>query len=236
MIILLIRKRYVYLDAPMKIESNKGQIEKEKQEENIRNEQELLEMVARANKEAEQIVFSAQNQVQQMIQQAQEEYNKIIEEANKRSKEIIDNTVNEVEETKRELNERIKSILFSFETSFDNLLSMYSEKIATITKILVEKFLEKEIDSEVTKRKIEKVLSHVVGATKVKIHINPEDAKLIDQEILDEIRSKNYEVVLNDSVSQGVIVETDLGTIDTTLKFQFALLDEIFDEVFKQEL
>ncbi len=232
---MLIRKRYVYLDAPMKIESKNEQLEREEQGEINRKELELLEMVARANKEAEQVIYAAQNQAQQLIQQAQEEYNKIIEEANKKSREIIDNAINEVEATKKELNERIKSILFSFETSFDNLLSMYAEKIASITKILVEKFLEKEIDSEVTKRKLEKVLSHVVGATKVKIHINPEDAKLIYQEVMDEIRSKNYEVVLNDSVNQGVIVETDLGTIDTTLKFQFALLDEIFDEVFKQE-
>lgn len=232
---MLIRKRFVYLDAPFKIES-KEETKKTKEETEINEKQkELLEMVAQANREAEQIIIEAQEQAQKIILQAQEEYNNVIQQANEQAKKILEETVNELQASKLEMQDRLKKILESFEKAFDELLSNYAEKLTNISEILVEKFLEKQIDPEVTKRKLEKVLAHVIGATRVKLHINPEDTKLLGQNLISEIRSKGYEIIPNDSVSYGVIAETDLGTIDTTLKFQFALLDEIFEEVFKTE-
>lgn len=232
---LLIRKRFVYLDAPLKIES-KEEMKKAKEEAEIDEKQkEILEMVAQANREAEQIIIQAQQQAQQFILQAQEEYNNIIQQANEQAKKLLEETVNELQLSKLQTQDRLKKLLESFEKTFDELLSNYAERLTNISEILVEKFLEKQIDPEVTKRKLEKVLAHVIGATRVKLHINPEDIKLLDQNLISEIKSKGYEIIPNDSVSYGVIAETDLGTIDTTLKFQFALLDEIFEEVFKTE-
>ncbi|MFN3328170.1 MAG: FliH/SctL family protein, partial [Fervidobacterium pennivorans] len=136
---------------------------------------------------------------------------------------------------KKEFSEKLSNILVSFDVSIQKMLDDFAERLTSISKVLVEKFLEKQIDDEVTKRKLIKVLTHIIGATKVKIRINPEDLKIIDSDILNEIRTRGYELIPDSSVSYGVITETDLGTIDTTLNFQFVLLDEIFEEVFRGE-
>lgn len=232
---MLIRKRFVYLDAPLKIASTE-EVKKNKEEIEVNEKQkEIIEMVAQANKEAELMIAEAKNQAERLIIQAQEEYNNILQQANEQTKKLLEETVNELQIQKAQTKERLKKIIESFEETFDGLLSNYAEKLTNISMVLLEKLLEKQIDPELTKRKLEKVLSHVVGATRVRIQINPEDAKLLDEELLEEIKSKGYEIIPNDSVAYGVIAETDLGTINTTLKFQFALLDEIFEEVFKTE-
>ncbi|MDM7320734.1 MAG: flagellar biosynthesis protein, partial [Fervidobacterium sp.] len=72
---LIIKKRYVYLDAPLKIEDKATTSTTEEQvEQSKEKEKQLLEIVAKANREAEQIVLEAQNQAQQILLQAQEEY------------------------------------------------------------------------------------------------------------------------------------------------------------------
>ncbi|MGC8820176.1 MAG: FliH/SctL family protein [Fervidobacterium sp.] len=231
---MLIRKRFVYLDAPLKIElKNETQIE-ETEIENERQKQ-LLELIAQANKQAEQMVFDAKARADEIVLQAQQEYNQIINQATEQAQQIIEKTNLEVQRLKENMNGKILDIIKSFDENLNLLLSMYAEKMTSISKILVEKFLEKQIDPEVTKRKLEKVLSHVVGATKVKLHINPQDIAHIDEQTLREIKSRGYEILPNKDVQYGVIAETDFGSIDTTLKFQFNLLDEIFEEVFKEE-
>ncbi|MCX7654113.1 MAG: FliH/SctL family protein [Fervidobacterium sp.] len=232
---MLIRKRFVYLDAPLRIEAKVDHLKTNESTQEDEKQKELMEMVARANKEAEQIVFQAQQKANEIILQAQEEYNKIIQQANEQAQNILEQTKQELQISKKQYQDRMIKILQSFENIFDELLSNYAEKLSNISSTLIEKFLEKQIDPEVTKRKLEKVLAHVIGATKVRIHINPDDLNLLEKDLINEIKSKGYEIVPNDSVSYGVIAETDLGTMDTTLKFQFTLLDEIFEEVFKTE-
>lgn len=233
-ITLLIRKRYVYLDAPFKIESKdepKTQIDTTFDE----KQKELLEIISKANKEAENLISQAQEKANIIILQAQEEYNEILKQAQEQAQDIIKQAIAETELEKKIFFERLKKLIESFDSGIQEVLNDYAERLNNISKLLVEKFLEKEIDPEVTKRKLLKVLTHVIGAAKVKIRINPEDLKLLDYEILNELKSRNYEFVPDSSISYGVIAETDLGTIDTTLKFQFVLLDEIFEEVFKNE-
>jgi flagellar assembly protein FliH len=231
---LIIKKRYVYLDAPLKIEDKATTSTTEEQVEQSKEKQ-LLEIVAKANREAEQIVLEAQNQAQQILLQAQEEYNRIIEEANQKAFVISKEAEQSAQIMLTNLQTQIQNLLEGFEQQLDTFYNEYCEKLTSISLVLIEKFLEKNIDPEVTKRKIEKILTHLAGSTKVKIHINPKDAKLINEETLEYAKSKGYEIVLNENIEHGVIAETELGTIDATLKFQFTLLEEIFDEVFKKE-
>lgn len=236
-ILLIIKKRYVYLDSPLRMEE-KRKLEADKNKDILQeqkkslSEEEIVQMVANANREAEKIVEEAQQQAQSIILQAQEEYNRIVEEANQRSKELIEQLEKQKEIEIENLRKQIVRIVDTFEKSLSDAFAQYCEKLTAISSVLVEKFLEKQVDPEVTKRKLEKVLAHLAGSTKVKIHINPADAKLLDDETLNFIKEKGYEVVLNENVEYGIIAETDLGTIDATLKFQFALLDEIFEEIF----
>jgi len=231
---LIIKKRYVYLDAPLKIEDKATTSTTEEQVEQSKEKQ-LLEIVAKANREAEQIVLEAQNQAQQILLQAQEEYNRIIEEANQKAFVISKEAEQSAQIMLTNLQTQIQNLLEGFEQQLDTFYNEYCEKLTSISLVLIEKFLEKNIDPEVTKRKIEKILTHLAGSTKVKIHINPKDAKLINEETLEYAKSNGYEIVLNDNIEHGVIAETELGTIDATLKFQFTVLEEIFDEVFKKE-
>lgn len=234
---MIIKKRYVYLDAPFKID-NKTEMEKiiEDQEKNIEEkESEILQKVAQANKEAERIIIEAQSQAQMILNQAQDEYNKIIEQANEKATHIIQEAEARANTEIMNLNTRVKDIITSFENEMSLFLEEYCEKMSSISLILIEKFLEKYVDPEVSKRKFEKIISHLAGSTKVRIHINPKDAKLLDEETLNFAKTKGYEIVLNENVEHGVIVETELGTVDSTLRFQFTLLDEIFNEVFKNE-
>lgn len=225
------------MDAPLKIESKKeNKSQKDIDSINIEEKQkEILETIAKANKEAENLILQAQEQANSIIYQAQEEYNQILSQANDKAQQIIQETISEVEKEKREFSDRLSKILESFDASIENMLEEFAEKLTNISKVLIEKFLEKEIDPEVTKRKLLKILTHVIGATKVKIRINPQDLKVIDSAILDEIRARGYEIIPDTSISYGVVAETELGTIDSTLRFQFVMLDEIFEEVFKGE-
>ncbi|WP_434475177.1 FliH/SctL family protein [Fervidobacterium islandicum] len=232
---LIIKKRYVYLDAPLKIENKPDMPSEGKTEHEEQKEKQLLEIVAKANREAEQIVLEAQNQAQQILFQAQEEYNRIIEEANQKATLISQQAEQSAKNMLADFRAQIEQLLGSFEDEFNSFFNEYCEKLTSISVTLVEKFLEKNVDPEVTKRKFEKLLTHLAGSTKVKIHINPKDVKLIDEETLEYVRSKGYEIILNDKVDYGVIAETELGTIDATLRFQLTLLDEIFDEIFKKE-
>lgn len=229
---MLIRKRYVYLDAPLKIENR---IEEDKTRNVVQDEEKrekTLEMVAKANKEAERIISEARLQADKILNQAQEEYVYIISQANQSAEDIIAQAQEEAQKSIEAVNKQLQTILDTFEKALNNLLDLYSEKMTSVSERLAEKFLEKEIDSDVTKRKLKKVLSHLVSATKVKIRINPNDMRSLEEEIINRIKSQGFELISDPAVESGVVAETDIGTIDTTLNFQLTLLDEIFEEVF----
>ncbi|HCI29902.1 MAG TPA: FliH/SctL family protein [Fervidobacterium sp.] len=229
---MLIRKRYVYLDAPLKIENR---IEEDKTRNVVQDEEKrekTLEMVAKANKEAERIISEARLQADKILDQAQEEYVYIISQANQSAEDIIAQAQEEAQKSIEAVNKQLQTILDTFEKALNNLLDLYSEKMTSVSERLAEKFLEKEIDSDVTKRKLKKVLSHLVSATKVKIRINPNDMRSLEEEIINRIKSQGFELISDPAVESGVVAETDIGTIDTTLNFQLTLLDEIFEEVF----
>ncbi|ODN30302.1 FliH/SctL family protein [Fervidobacterium thailandense] len=227
---MIIKKRYVYIDAPLKIEVEKhfGKTE----DENIvsSKERELMEVVAKANREAEAIVLEAKRQADEILQRAQEEYNLILNQANEQAKQILEGALREKDAMLNEFNQRLSKVLEDFDKTLDDILQAYSTKLLRMVRALVAKFLEKEVDPELTKRKLDKVLVHLVSATKVKIRINPEDMKILPPELLQEIRMKGFEIVSDPTIKNGVIAETDIGTIDTTLDFQMTMLDEIFEE------
>lgn len=192
---------------------------------------ELLEMVARANREAERIVSDASERANEILLQAQREYDAILSQAHSMADEILKKAHLQAQGYLEKLSASLISLMQGFEESLQSMLQVYSEKILTTLRILVEKFLEKEVDEEVTLRKLNRVLTHLVSATKVKLRINPNDMQLLPESTLAIIRSRGYELVADPSVSHGVIAETELGTIDTTLGFQMTLLDELFEEI-----
>jgi len=228
---LIIKKRYVYIDAPLKIEVERHPEGAEEERFVSSREKELMEIVAKANKEAEVIILEAKRQANEILQQAQEEYNKLINQANDQVKQIIETAELEKNAMLAEFNQRLDELLQGFERALDDVLQAYSTKLLHLVRVLVTKFLEREVDPELTKRKLDKVIVHLVNATKVKIRINPDDMKLLPPELLQEIKLKGFEIVSDPTIKNGVIAETDIGTIDTTLDFQLAMLDEIFEEI-----
>lgn len=87
---MIIKKRYVYIDAPLKIEVEKHLEAAEEERFVSSREKELMEIVAKANKEAEAIILEAKRQANEILQQAQEEYNKLINQANEQVRQIVE--------------------------------------------------------------------------------------------------------------------------------------------------
>ncbi len=230
---MIIKKRNVYLDAPYILKSEEKTTPKKDETQNT--EELAAQIIKNAQQEASAIIEQAQNQAQQIIFSAQSEAEMILQESQERAKEILNNAKTESEQLITELNSRINAIAESFGSAINDLVDIFAEKLTTVTKIVIEKFLEKEIDEKVTERKMRKVLDHIVGSNKVILRINPQELKLISDEVLESAKIKGITIVPDTTIKSGVIAETTSGNIDTTLNFQFTLLDEIFEGVLGPE-
>ncbi len=231
---MIIKKRNVYLDAPYVVKSQEKKAEI-KIEENNKTEEIAKEIIENARLEANMIIENAQNESQQIIINTQNEANMILQGAQEQAKEILNKAQKQSEELIIELNAKVNNLTDEFNNAINELIDMFASKLTTITKIVVEKFLEKEIDENVTERKMKKVLDHIVGSNKVIIRINPQELKLISNETLESAKMKGINILPDSSIKNGVIAETASGNIDTTLNFQFTLLDEIFEGVLGPE-
>jgi len=105
---LLIRKRYVYLDAPMKIENKDEELQSEDEKQSAITKEEMLEMVAKANAEAQQIISTAEAQASDIIRKAQEEYNIIVSQANQKAEELVAQVEQEAMKNIDDLNNRLQ--------------------------------------------------------------------------------------------------------------------------------
>ncbi|ABR31119.1 flagellar export/assembly protein [Thermosipho melanesiensis] len=227
---MIIKKRYVYIDTPQTI--NEKKIEKSS-ENNLKILEEQKRIIEEAKRKADEIINQAKQKASEIIEIAKQKSENIKKEAIKEKEELITTQKQSIENMVKTLNERINFLAKKFEETIDKTTKKIENDLLEITKIIVTKLLEKEIDEETTKRKLNKILTHIIGMKKIKLYINPDDLKLLDEDILSNLRNKGIEIIEDSNVQYGVVAETEMGNINTDLKFQMKLINEIIDEVLK---
>ncbi|MDK2839292.1 MAG: flagellar assembly protein FliH [Thermosipho sp. (in: thermotogales)] len=231
---MIIKKRYVYIDTPQLIKSEN--VEKNKDlpsEDNKEIQKDIL--LEEAKKEAAKIVNEAKTNAKNIIESAKKEAEEIKNRALEEISQIKNKELEEINQKINNLNQKIISISNNFEEKLEKKVNELSNEMLYLIKTIIQKFLEKEIDVGVTKRKLEKVLMHIIGMKNVKLYLNSEDIKLLDEETLNHLRYRGIEIIEDNNVHSGVIAETESGTINTSLNFQIKLINEIIDEVLNNE-
>lgn len=112
-----------------------------------------------------------------------------------------------------------------------------SEEILTgLTMEVVRRILgaELKISRDSALEIAKDVLSHVSQAKQARIRINPEDFALFEshrEELAKHsMNVKGIEIVPDNSISSGVIVETEAGVIDATIETRLSLYENSFEQ------
>ncbi|ONN26632.1 flagellar export/assembly protein [Thermosipho affectus] len=225
---MIIKKRYVYIDTPQVI--NKKNVEEKKEKEEVKQQADIIK---NAQKKANEIIEKAQKKANEIIEKAKKDAQKILDESIREKENLINSQKKATYESISKLNERINFLIQKFDENILKIVEQFENDLFQLTKIIISKILEKEIDEEITKRKLNKILTHIAGMKNVKLYLNPEDIKLLDPNIISQLNNKGIEIIEDSKVQFGVIAETEIGNINTDLKFQMKLINEIIDEVLK---
>ncbi|QTA37241.1 flagellar export/assembly protein [Thermosipho ferrireducens] len=227
---MIIKKRFVYLDVPEIINTKNTLKTKEEKE-----EKEFEKIIQKAQEKANEIILSAQQEAMKIIKDAEKKSNEILNNARNTADEIIASKENEKETFIKQLKTQIDNITKEYENKLNENIETIIKSLKEIIELVIFKFLETQIDSSVTERKLRKILDHIIAMNKVKIFLNPEDIKILPEDLLSSIKDKGIEIIESTQVDNGVIVETESGIINTSLSFQKKLLQEMIEEVLKNE-
>ena len=230
---MIIKKRFVYIDTPQLIKDDEKITKITKEEDSTENLKK--EIINKAKKDASKIISDAKNEAGEIINSAKKEAEQIKEQVLKEINGLKEEQTLKLQEEFEKFKENLQKIVNSFDKELQKSVENLSENILKVFKIIVFKLLEKEIDDEVTLRKLNKILTHLVGMKNVKLYMNPKDISLLDDEIISSFRTRGIEVIEDEKVQYGVVAETDMGTINTDLNFQMKLVNEIIDEVLNNE-
>jgi flagellar biosynthesis/type III secretory pathway protein FliH len=130
--------------------------------------------------------------------------------------------------------------LDAFRTEFEQAANEWAartEKIVTeLSMEVVHKILatELEINHQVALGICKEVLQNVTHAKEARILINPKDYALFEShrdEIIKQSRElKSIEIVEDNSIRSGVMIETESGIIDATVETRLELIVNEFDQ------
>ena len=138
-------------------------------------------------------------------------------------KKRIDNLANTVSE-----------VLSNLEIFRAQMLEQAEESIVKVVIALTRKIIFKEpfITEEVLLKIIRNSLSMVVDPTGLKIKVNPEDLKILNEskKSLEEIIGKNADISIESDTAilkGGCIIETDFGDIDARIESQLEIMEKV---------
>jgi flagellar assembly protein FliH len=119
-----------------------------------------------------------------------------------------------------------QAVISWFETSEEIISEMGMEVVKRILAAELE--INKQFALEIAKD----VLQHVTHAKRARILINPADFALFeshrDELMLQSREIEGIEIVQDNTIHSGIVVETDAGIIDATVKTRLELIDNEF--------
>ncbi len=121
-----------------------------------------------------------------------------------------------------------------FEQAVINWFEQSEEVLTEMSMEVVRQVLaaELEINKQYALEIAKDVLQHITHAKRARIMINPADFALFeshrDELMLQSRELENIEIVQDNSIHSGVVVETDAGIIDATVQTRLELIDNEF--------
>ena len=218
---MIIKKHLIYVDAKSVRRIGKEKEEKKDEEREIERMRE--EVLKKAQIEADKIISEAKEKAKRIIEQAQKEYEEKISAASRE----LEEKMKEVE-TQRKRLENLENLL---REKIGEAVKEIVEESLPILKVIYKKILEKDMDEDLARRRIESALERIYETSGVRFRISPEDAHGLEDTIK-LLKGRGFEVVVDPSLKKGdVLVETSLGILDKTTSFRWKMVEDILEEV-----
>ena len=121
-----------------------------------------------------------------------------------------------------------------FEASVKEWFDRSEEVLAEMSMDVVRQILatELEINQQYALEIAKDVLQHITHARRARIMINPADFALFESHrealMVQSRELENIEIVQDNTIKSGVMVETDAGLIDATVQTRLELIDNEF--------
>lgn len=218
---MIIKKRQLFIDSPYILSQTK--VTQDPAELLKRAEQELLD----AHQEADQIINEAQMKAQEIIENAKKESQNILEKA-KRESLMAQNQIKTTIQT-------VNKIIEEFQKQLKSKVIDISNQLVDVLHILIKKITFREIDKVDYERKIESILTKIVGMNNVKVTMSVDDFKNLPQ-LVEQFKAIGMEVTKSNTLKSGdVIVDTQIGIIDGTKQYAYEIIEQLLEEVFGRE-
>lgn len=218
---MIIKKRQLFIDSPYILSKT----------ETIQDPIELL-------KKAEQELQNAQQQADQIINNAQIKAREIVENAKKESQEILEKARKEslaVQNHIKATIQTLEKISEEFQKQLKSKIKDISTEITDILRILIKKISYREIEKIDYQKKIESILTKIVGMKNIKITMNASDFEKFPQ-LVEQFKSIGAEVIKSTTLKSGdIVIDTEIGVIDGTNQHVTEVMDQLLEEAFGHE-
>lgn len=215
---MIIKRHQIYVDAKS-IRKIGGLLpgEREALEEELK---ELRETVIReANERASHILEEARKRAQETLARAKEEADKVVEESKKAYSAEL--------ESLKEEKSKLQALLGSIPEKLDSAIKSLADEALPVLKVIYKKVLEKDIDEELARRRLESALSRIFETAGITIRLNPADVERVKDLVV-----KGANILPDPGLKEGdVLIETRLGILDKSTAFQWKMIEDIIDEV-----
>ncbi len=221
---MIIKRHLIYVDAKT--------VKKIGREPEKKNEED--EIIQKAKAEAQKILENARKEADEILKDAQDKAQKILEDAKVKADEIVNSSKSEIDARLAEI-EDLKSHISSLGKRLDDSLKDLSERLADaslpVFKVIYRKILEKDLDEDLAKRRIESALEKIFHSDGVILKISPRDVERLSG-VMDNLKSQGFDVQIDPNLSEGdVLVETKKGVIDKTTSFRWKMIEDVLDEI-----
>lgn len=210
---------------------------------------EAAEIETKAQAKANEIIEQAKNQANEALEQAKQEANKIIDDAKLQAEELKtqaekqgfaaghkEGLAKAKQEIEANLENSISILAQAEEERVRRIISSEAELLRLVTGI-VEKVIGSELKShpEQILSVVRGALSRVATANTITIKINPDDGRLIEENLpsLQEVFTEPKSIAIrpDQTIAPGdCFVETEHGKVDARIKSQ---LERIMNEILK---
>ncbi|HOJ87972.1 MAG TPA: FliH/SctL family protein [Pseudothermotoga sp.] len=218
---MIIKKRQLFIDSPYVFSQTKA----------TEDPTELF-------KKAEQELRDAHEQANQIINEAQLKAKQIIENAKKDSQSILEKSKKEAELAQSQMKATVQTlnkIVEEFRKQLNSKIADISNELTEILHILTKKMAYREINKVDYQKKIENILSKIIGMSNIKVTMNTEDFESFPQ-IVEQFKSLGMELVKSAALKRGeIIVDTEIGVIDGTNQYLTQIIDQLLEEAFGSE-
>lgn len=222
---MIIKRHLIYVDAKAVKKIGLRSDEKESKGD---------EIIQKARAEAQRILENAKKEAGEILSGAQNEAQKILEDAKARADEIVNSAKAEIDAKLSEI-EALKARISSFSERLNESLKELSEQLTDealpVFKIIYRKILEKDLDEDLAKRRIESALEKIFHSDGVVLKISPKDAERLS-DVIEDLKSQGFGVQIDPDLSEGdVLVETKRGVVDKTTSFRWKMIEDVLDEI-----